>query len=115
MSKQRTKEQKQRAKQRRLLGLNQQPSTQGTGQQVQTIEPKAITSGVPTSTRTSIFSEALSKAVTNQSTAAKPTPGLDLQTFFGFDPKLIYRDLTKTIIISVIILVLLVVFSRLPF
>ena len=111
----RTKKQKKKALQRRQQQLSQLQTTQGGVAQSAQITQINVTAPVPAKSSTGLFSDALTKVVSQQQTQ-KPAPSsLDLQSFFGFDPKLIYQDLTKTMIISVGILILLVVFSRLPF
>ncbi len=119
MAKQRTREQKQRALIKRQ-------------QQTQIVEPAPATSSVVTSKSFTFsssvstdkpvnsqgsFSGALARTLNQRQSSTSTTvkPNLDLQQFFGFDPKLIYRDLAKTIAISLVLLAILVVFSWLAF
>lgn len=113
MAKRRTKDQKRRATERRLEQRSHQPvqSSIQTSEVLRQAEPAVST---PSSTQSASELAAVlaragkSKVVTTEDPA-------NMRRFFGFDPQLLYRDLTRTIIISAIILVLLVVFSRLSF
>lgn len=116
MAKRRTKDQKRRATERRLEQRTHQPMREESKTSPATLmsaagsSPAVSSGGAPVASELArVLAQAgKSKVETSENTAS-------LQRFFGFDPQLIYRDLRRTIIISCIILVLLVVFSRLSF
>lgn len=121
MAKQRTREQKQRALQRRQQqAQSNQSSLLATPKQSAIVREVSKPDQVGTLSGHSSFSAALSQTLqkrTGQSvgTSESMQPTLDLQQFFGFNPRLIYADLTKTIVVSAVLLVLLLVFSWLVF
>jgi hypothetical protein len=121
MAKQRTREQKQRALQRRQQQAQANgPSLSSVPKQSAIVREVAPSEPVGTFSKQSSFSAALSQTLQKRtepssSSTQSTTPNLDLQQFFGFNPRLIYADLTKTIVVSAVLLVLLLVFSWLVF
>lgn len=121
MAKQRTREQKQRALERRRQQTQANPSSlQATSKQSAIVREISKPEPVGTLSGQSSFSAALSQTLQKRtgqsvSTSESMQPTLDLQQFFGFNPRLIYADLTKTVVVSAVLLVLLLVFSWLVF
>lgn len=115
MAKRRTKEEKRRALQRRqervvaqgIKNISENVQVRSTTQQ--SVESIATSRNNTASDLAAVLAQAKNSAIANSNNDTQ------LQRFFGFNPQLLYRDLARTIMISAVILILLVVFSRLSF
>ncbi len=111
MAKRRTKDQKRRTAERKV----EQRMLQSTKAEFRTTVSEPISTQTPLNSNQAAtqLAEVLAKAGQHREVKSEDTASA--QRLFGFDVRLLYRDLTKTIITSLVILVLLVVFSRLSF
>lgn len=111
MSKRRTRDQKRRTAEKKKVQQFHSPTITSVPQAQSAVQNTPIISSEGRTAHD--LAQVLARA--EQSQVKKQEESSDLRRFFGFDPQLLYRDLAKTSIISIVILVLLVVFSRLSF